>query len=125
MRRQTNAENYDDYKGVLITEESKYGGDAVKSSTTNAWIAFHAVHFKGEKRLEAKVASRGRGGGEIGIFLDHPQKEKQIDSLKVPDTSGLQNWKTIKASVRKSAGTHRVYFVFKGKVAIDTFQFER
>ncbi|MGV2448440.1 UNVERIFIED_CONTAM: carbohydrate-binding protein, partial [Bacillus sp. ATCC 13368] len=113
----------DDYKGVLITEESKYGGDAVKSSTANAWIAFHDVRFKGEKRIKAKVASRG--GGEIGIFLDHPQKGKQIGSLKVPDTSGLHNWKTIKASVRKSAGTHRIYFVFKGKVAIDTFQFER
>lgn len=49
LRRQTNAENYDDYKGVLITEESKYGGDAVKSSTANAWIAFHDVRFKGEK----------------------------------------------------------------------------
>lgn len=123
LRRKTNAEDYDDYKGVLITEESKYGGDAVKSSTTNAWIAYHDVRFKGEKRIEAKVASSG--AGEIGIFLDHPQKGKQIGSLKVPDTSGLQNWKTVKASVRKSTGTHRVFFVFKGKVAIDSFQFER
>ena len=74
---------------------------------------------KAKKRIEAKVASSG--AGEIGIFLDHPQKGKQIGSLKVPDTSGLQNWKTVKASVRKSTGTHRVFLSSKGKLQLIRF----
>ncbi|GIN64874.1 glycoside hydrolase family 3 C-terminal domain-containing protein [Bacillus sonorensis] len=123
MSKKTKAENYDDYKGVRITEKSKHGGDAVKTDTEDAWIAFHLARFQGEKRFEAAVSSSG--GGEIGIYLDHPVKGKKIGSLNVPDTSGLQNWKTIKTSLPKTTGTHRVYFVFKGKIALDTFQFRR
>ncbi|MEC3607620.1 glycoside hydrolase family 3 C-terminal domain-containing protein [Bacillus glycinifermentans] len=123
LRQKTKAENYDDYEGVRITEEAKRGGDAVKSVTENSWIAFRHVRLKGEKRFEAAVSSKG--GGNIDIYLDRPVKGKKIGSLNVPDTSGLENWKTIKAQLSKTTGTRDVYFVFKGKTALDTFQFHR
>lgn len=123
LAKKTKAENYDDYKSVQMTEESKNGGDAVKNMKADAWISFQNVRLKGEKRLKARVSSSG--GGEICIYLGHPKKGKKIGSLKVPDTSGMQNWKTIKTSIQKTAGTHHVYFVFKGNISLDTFQFQQ
>ncbi|QHZ45594.1 glycoside hydrolase family 3 C-terminal domain-containing protein [Bacillus sp. NSP9.1] len=121
--QKTKAENYDDYKGVQITEESKSGGDAVKNDENGAWISYKDVRFKGEKHLKIRAASSG--GGEVGIYLGHPGKGKKIGSLKIPDTSGLQNWKTLETPVKRTAGTHHIYFVFQGSISIDTFQFQR
>ena len=113
LRRKTNAEDYDDYKGVLITEESKYGGDAVKAvqQTRGSPTMMSASKAKKDRSKGCKQRRRRNR------HLPRPSsKGKQIGSLKVPDTSGLQNWKTVKASVRKSTGTHRVFLSSKGKL---------
>ncbi|MDI5790016.1 hypothetical protein PO124_21340 [Bacillus licheniformis] len=96
LRRKTNAEDYDDYKGVLITEESKYGGDAVKAvqQTRGSPTMMSASKAKKDRSKGCKQRRRRNR------HLPRPSsKGKQIGSLKVPDTSGLQTGNG-KASVR-------------------------
>ncbi|MBA4493820.1 glycoside hydrolase family 3 C-terminal domain-containing protein [Paenactinomyces guangxiensis] len=120
---ETKAENYDDYHGVKMVEESKTGDYAVGETDPGDWIAFRDADLKKDLTgFQAKVAS-ANGGGHIEIRLDDPARGQRIGTVAVQDTGGWQKWTTVQTRVNEVKGKHDVYLVFKGNINIDTFRF--
>lgn len=67
---------------------------------------------KGAKKIEAGVASDGKGG-RIEIRLDSPDGEL-LGTLEVKNSGGWKNWTTVKGKLNKRAGKHDLCFVFTG-----------
>lgn len=76
---------------------------------------------KGAKKIEAGVASNGKGG-RIEIRLGTPDGEL-LGTLEVKNSGGWQNWTTAQAKLKKRAGTHDLCFVFTGGVG-ELFNFD-
>ncbi|SDM80989.1 glycoside hydrolase family 3 protein [Sediminibacillus halophilus] len=122
LTKVTNAENYDDYSGVKIVEESQSGYEAIGEIDTGDWTAFKNVKFsKGISQLEVRVASN-KGGGTIELRLNDPVSGKLAGTIDVPETGGLQDWETVTTKVKKLAGKHDVYLTFNGNFRLDTFR---
>ncbi|SDK47052.1 glycoside hydrolase family 3 protein [Sediminibacillus albus] len=122
LTKETKAENYDNYSGVKLVEESTSESYAIGEIDTGDWLAFENVKFpKGISELKVRVASQ-ENGGTIELRLDDPQSGKLAGTVNVPATGGLQNWETVTTDVRKLAGKHDVYLTFKGNFTFDAFQ---
>ncbi|UFT98383.1 glycoside hydrolase family 3 C-terminal domain-containing protein [Radiobacillus kanasensis] len=122
LSKETKAENYNDYSGVKIVEESRDASYAVGEIDTGDWVLYQDAKFKkGISQFEVRVSSRN-DDGVIELRLNDPKKGKLVTTVEVPNTKGLQNWIDVKADVRKLSGKHDVYLTFKGSFTLDTFE---
>jgi hypothetical protein len=99
-------------EGVKTAYDSKAGVFVTKINNGD-YIKVRSVDFgKGAKTFEASVASASKGG-QIEIRLNGIDGEL-LGVLGVSNTGGLDNWTVQSCKVKKTAGIHDLYFVFKG-----------
>jgi arabinoxylan arabinofuranohydrolase len=100
-------------KGVYVTHISN-----------GAFIKVRGVNFgnRGVSGFTAGVAS-GSGGGDVEVHLDS-KSGPLISTLHVINTGGWDKWQTKTSTVSGAAGTHDLYFVFKGDSAENLFNFD-
>jgi len=115
------AETIASSEGVKTASDSKTGIYVTKINNGD-YIKVRSVDFgKGATMFEASVASAS-SGGNIEIRIGAIDGEL-IGTIEVKNTSGLQNWATVKGKVKKTSGVHDLYFVFKGSNS-DLFNFD-
>jgi beta-glucosidase len=122
-RQLTRAENFDDYHGALLVDETRTSGTAVGATALGDWIAFQDVDFGGGvSEFVASVANDGASIVGLEIRLDSPDGTL-IGAIQAPVTGSRYDWATTTASVSGATGTHDVYLVSGGAMRIRTFQF--
>ncbi|MBP0904010.1 carbohydrate-binding protein [Mariniflexile gromovii] len=106
------AECYNTMLGVQ-TEPSTEGTDNVTSIENGDWLKFEAIDLgSGATQFSARVSSNTTGGS-IELRTDSPTGTL-VGTLAVTNTGGLQNWKTVSATITKLTGVKDLYFVFTG-----------
>ncbi len=105
------AENYDDYRGVLLTSAGD-GTQCVGFVDQGDWVAYRDVDFgAGVNSMEAWVSS-GSSGGPIQIRLDGLDGTL-AGVCTVPGTGDWFRWTGITCPVQ-AAGVHDLYLRFPG-----------
>jgi beta-glucosidase len=117
----TQAQNFDDYQGVQLVDQSKASGTAVGASA-GQWIKFADADLRdGPATFTAQVARASAGTAQIQIRLDDPATGPVIGTATVPSTGDVYTYTAITAALSKVHGVHDVYLVFTGDLRIASF----
>ncbi|WP_407565206.1 glycoside hydrolase family 3 C-terminal domain-containing protein [Streptomyces sp. 184] len=121
LRRTTRAENFDDYAGVRLIDESKPRGTAVGAESAGAWLLFADADLRrGARRLAARVAKESPGGGTVEVRLDTPDG-RLAGTAAVSSTGSRYAYEEVTAVLRGAAGRRDVYLVPSEGVRIADF----
>jgi len=111
LARTTRAENFDDYAGVRLVDESKPRGTAVGAESAGAWLLFADADLRrGVRRLTARVAKESPGTGTLQLRLDAPDGPVAGEAA-VPSTGSRYAYGEVTAALRGAAGRRDVYLV--------------
>jgi beta-glucosidase len=121
----TQAQNFDDYSGVTLTDQSKADGTSV-ASTAGGWISFADTTLPaGVRGLTAQVANEGSSAVHVALRLDDPATGPTIGTLTIPSTGGHYDYSTVTtalAGIPAGTGPRTVYLVFDGAAELFTFR---
>jgi len=107
------AETMSAQQGVK-TEVCSQGTLNVTNVKNGDWIKIRGVDFgkKGAKKFTASVA--GVGANNVIELRLGSVTGKVVGTLKLPNTSGEQNWKEVSCKVDGAVGTQDLFITFKG-----------
>jgi beta-glucosidase len=92
----TRAENFDDYSGVHLVDESKAAGTAVEAAGAGAWLEFADARLApGAARLTARVAG---GAGTVEVHLGSPTGPL-LGTAHTADTGSPYTYRTVTADL--------------------------
>jgi beta-glucosidase len=118
----TPAENFDDYSGAQLVDQSKASGTAIGATAAGQWIKFAGSDLRGNPAtFTAQVARASAGPAQIQIRLDNPATGPVIGTATVPSTGGVYNYTSTSATLTGAHGIHDVYLVFTGDLRIASF----
>ncbi|MFI7016564.1 glycoside hydrolase family 3 C-terminal domain-containing protein [Streptomyces sp. NPDC050164] len=119
LSRPTRAENFDDYEGVRLVDESKVRGTAVGASADGAWLEFADTQLgSGAVKFSARVAG---AAGKVEIRLGSPTGVL-IGTAKASGTGSVYTYETVNASLSAAAkGRQDVYLVLSEGQRLSTF----
>ncbi len=128
LTRTTQAQDFDDYSGVTLTDFSKTDGTSVAAGKAGDWISFAgtalspAVHG-----LTATVANAGSAPAHLTVRLDNPASGPVLGTLTIPATGDRYRYTTAGTSLSgiQGTGTHTVYLVFDGPADLHTVRLTR
>jgi beta-glucosidase len=123
LSRTTLAENFDDYQGVTLTDQSKASGTAV-ATTAGGWLAFKDATL-GARGITASVARADAGDAHITVRLDDPVRGRTLGTLTVPGTGDKYRYTDVSAALASAAGNHDVYLVFDQPLDLSSFRLTR
>lgn len=122
----TQAQNFDDYSGVTLTDQSKTDGTSVESTAAGDWISFTDSQLPASVHgLTAQVANAGSATVHIAVRLDSPTTGPTIGTLAVPSTGGHYNYSTVSTAltgIPPGASPRTVYLVFDAPAELYTFR---
>ena len=119
LSRATRAENFDDYAGVRLVDESKVRGTAVEASGDGAWLKFADSQLRsGASKFSARVAG---AAGKVEIRLGSPTGTL-VGTAQVGGTGSPYTYETVDASLSSAAkGRQDVYLVLGDSMRLSTF----
>jgi beta-glucosidase len=116
----TQAQNFDDYSGAVLADQSTASGTVVASTADGQWVSFDTSDLRAHPAtFRADVASVA--GGRIKVRLDNPVSGPVIGTVTVPATGGVYSYVPVSAPLSGADGIRNVYLVFSGAVRIDDF----
>lgn len=122
----TQAQNFDDYLSVTLTDQSKASGTSAQSVGADNWISFaDSVLPSSVHHLTAQAANAGSSPVHVTVRLDNPTTGPTIAELTVPSTGGHYSYTTVSSTLNgipHGTGPRTVYFVFDGSAELYTFQ---
>jgi beta-glucosidase len=119
---QTPAENFDDYQGAQLVDQSTAGGTAVGATAAGQWIEFADSDLQaGPSTFRAQVAKGTPGTATIKVRLDDPLNGPVIGSATVSSTGDVYSYTTTSAPLVGAGGIRDVYLVFTGDLRIASF----
>ena len=119
LSRPTRAENFDDYEGVRLVDESKVRGTAVGASADGAWLEFADARLgSGTAKFTARVAG---AAGKVELRLGSPAGPL-IGTAKASGTGSVYTYETVNASLSAAAkGRQDVYLVLSEGLRLSAF----
>ena len=118
----TQAQNFDDYQGIQLVDQSKVSGTATGATGAGQWIEFADSDLGSAARtFTAQVAKPSAGTATIQIRLDDPVTGPVAGTATVPSTGDVYSYLTTTASLTGAHGRHNVYLVFTGDLRIASF----
>lgn len=122
LATQTLAENFDDYQGAQLADQSKASGTAVSATAAGQWIEFADADLRGSPAtFTAKVAKDTPGAAQIQIRLDNPVTGPVIGTATVTSTGDVYSYATTSARLTGAHGIRDVYLLFTGDLRIASF----
>ncbi|HEX6197721.1 MAG TPA: glycoside hydrolase family 3 C-terminal domain-containing protein [Jiangellaceae bacterium] len=120
----TKAENFDDYSGVALVDESKERGTAVEAEADGSWVEFADAKLgKRDTTFTAEVAKESAGTGTIEIRLGSPDGTL-LGTATVESTGDVYTYTTTTAQLSEDRGTHDVYLVLSDDVRLTSFSID-
>ena len=120
LTRTTRGENFDDYAGVQLVDESKAAGTALGATADGQWAKYADATLHRPRTFTARVANPGAAAGSVEIRLDSPGG-RLLGTAPVPATGSAYDYVTVSASLAAAAGRHDVYLVLTNGVRLATF----
>ncbi|MBV9380659.1 MAG: glycoside hydrolase family 3 C-terminal domain-containing protein [Streptosporangiaceae bacterium] len=118
----TLAENFDNYQGAQLVDQSKASGTAVGATAAGQWIEFADAGLRDSPAaFTAQVAKGTPGTAQIQIRLDNPVSGPVIGTATVNSTGDIYAYTTTTASLAGAHGIRDVYLVFTGDLRISSF----
>jgi beta-glucosidase len=118
----TQAQNFDDYSGAELADQSTSSGTVIAATAAGQWISFADADLRGRPAtFTAQVANGGTGTAQIQIRLDNPVSGPVIGTATVSSTGDVYSYTTTTASLTGAGGIHDVYLVFTGDLRIASF----
>jgi beta-glucosidase len=120
LSKTTRAENFDDYSGIHLVDESKVRGTAVGASADGAWLKFADSRLgPGASKFTARVA--GTSPGTIEVRLGSPTGTL-VGTAHTAGTSSSYDYETVTADLSGAAkGRTDVYLVLSDGLRLSTF----
>jgi beta-glucosidase len=123
LAAQTPAENFDDYQGAQLVDQSKAAGTAVGATASGQWIEFAGADLRGAPAtFSAQVAKGTAGSAQIQIRLDNPATGPVIGTATVTSTGDVYSYTTTTTHLTGAHGIRDVYLVFTGDLRIANFK---
>ncbi|WBB59033.1 glycoside hydrolase family 3 C-terminal domain-containing protein [Streptomyces sp. WMMC500] len=121
LRRTTRAENFDDYAGVRLVDESKPRGTAVGAESAGAWLLFADADLRGgARRLVARVAKESPGDGALEVRLGGPDG-RLAGRVPVPSTGSRYTYTEVTAALKGASRRQDVYLVLSEGLRLSEF----
>ncbi|MFE9649724.1 glycoside hydrolase family 3 C-terminal domain-containing protein [Streptomyces sp. NPDC006365] len=119
LSRVTRAENFDDYAGVRLVDESKARGTAAGAADDGAWLKFADSQLGSRvPNFSARVAG---AAGKVEIRLGSPTGEL-VGTAQFGGTRSPYTYETVTASLSNAAkGRQDVYLVLDNGLRLSTF----
>jgi beta-glucosidase len=118
----TSAQNFDNYQGAQLVDQSKASGTAVGATAAGQWIEFAGADLRdGASAFTARVAKGTPGAAQIQIRLDNPVTGPVIGTATVNSTGDVYAYTTTTAPLTRAHGVRDVYLVFTGDLRIASF----
>ncbi|MDX3262641.1 glycoside hydrolase family 3 C-terminal domain-containing protein [Streptomyces sp. MI02-2A] len=119
LSRTTRAENFDDYRGISLADESKARGTAVRATAEGSWLKFaDTLLGPGTDGFAARVAG---AAGTVEVRLGSPTGTL-AGTAHFEGTSSPYAYETVKAPLTTAAkGRRDVYLVLHGDLRLSTF----
>jgi beta-glucosidase len=119
LSRTTRAENFDDYQGVTLVDESKAAGTSVGVAAGN-WVVYRDADLRSRpKMFGARVANAGAATA-VEIRLGSPTGTL-AGTATIPTTADKYSYTDIGAPLTGVSGNRDVYLVFKGAARVASF----
>ncbi|WP_329250811.1 glycoside hydrolase family 3 C-terminal domain-containing protein [Streptomyces sp. NBC_01478] len=121
LSRTTRAENFDDYSGIHLVDESKASGTAVGAATDGAWLKFADTQLgTGARKFTARVA--GTAAGTIEVRLGSATG-RLVGTVRTAATPSSYDYETVTAELAGGAAKGRgdVYLVLSDGLRISAF----
>ncbi|WP_419992550.1 glycoside hydrolase family 3 C-terminal domain-containing protein [Streptomyces boninensis] len=116
----TRAENFDDYNGVRLVDESKPRGTAV-GAEAGAWLLFADTDLGGgARRLRAQLAKESSGEGTVEVRLGAPDG-RLAGRATAASTGSRYTYKEVTASLKGASGRQDVYLILSEGLRLSTF----
>jgi beta-glucosidase len=116
LSQTTRAENFDDYAGVQLVDESKTQGTSVAATADGQWAKYADAALDRPTTLTVQAA----GAGSVQVRLDTPTG-RLLGTAAVSDTGGRYNYATVTAPLTRVAGRHSIYLVLTDGLRLATF----
>ena len=118
----TPAENFDDYSGAQLVDQSKASGTAVGATAPGQWIKFAGSDLRDHPAtFTAEVAKGTAGTAQIQIRLGNPATGPVIGTATVASTGGVYHYTATSTALSGANGIRDVYLVFTGDLRIASF----
>ena len=89
------------------------GGECVGYIKQGNWLRYDSVDFgKGTESIEIRTAAAAGAGGTIELRLDQADGEL-LGTCAVPVTGDWQQWRSLAANIKKTAGQKNLCLVFQ------------
>jgi beta-glucosidase len=121
----TLAENFDDYSGTQLVDQSKASGTAVGATAAGQWIKYADSDLRDHPAtFTAQVAKGTPGPSQLQIRLGNPATGPVIGTATVSSTGNVYSYTNISTRLTGATGIHDVYLVFTGDLRIASFSLE-
>ncbi|MFJ3309579.1 glycoside hydrolase family 3 C-terminal domain-containing protein [Streptomyces sp. NPDC086549] len=119
LSKVTRAENFDDYGGIGLVDESKATGTAVAASADGAWLKFADTQLgSGASSLTARLAG---ASGTVEVRLGSPTGTL-VGTAHFDGTSSPYTYGTVTGGLKAAAkGRQNVYLVLSKGLRLSTF----
>ena len=119
LSRSTRAENFDDYQGVTLVDESKAAGTSVGAVAGN-WVVYRDADLRSKPTtFTGRVANSGAATA-IEIRLGSPTGTL-VGTAPVPSTGDPYSYTNVSTTLSRATGNRDVYLVFKGATRLASF----
>jgi beta-glucosidase len=125
LTRVTQAQDFDDYSGVTLTDRSRTSGTSVAATAAGDWISFADTALPGGRPgLTAQVANPGSTQAHVTVRVDDPNHGPVLGTLTVPPGNGDRYaYTTVSTALTGGhAGAHTLYLVFDGPSELSTLR---
>ncbi|HWO61108.1 MAG TPA: glycoside hydrolase family 3 C-terminal domain-containing protein [Umezawaea sp.] len=122
LRKPTQAQNFDDYAGVTLTDTSRSGGTSA-SVAAGGWLAYRDSRLANAKGIEVTASSPN--GARLTVRLDDPVNGRVLGVVALPATGDHYAYRSATAELAGASGTHDVFLVFDAPAVVSTFRLTR
>ncbi|MCS7478655.1 glycoside hydrolase family 3 C-terminal domain-containing protein [Umezawaea endophytica] len=122
LGKPTQAQNFDDYAGVTLTDTSKSGGTSA-SVAAGGRLAYRDARLTNAQRVAVTASSPT--GARLTVRLDDPVDGRVLGVVDLPATADKYTFRTVSADLARASGTHDVFLVFDAPAVVSTFRLTR
>ena len=123
LGRETQAQNFDDYQDVTLTDTSKASGTSA-SAVAGGWLAYRDVRLD-PATTGITVTASSPAGARVTVRLDDPVRGRVLGTVTIPATGDKYAFRTVTADLAKASGKHTVHLVFDAPAVVSTFRLTR
>jgi beta-glucosidase len=116
----TQAQDFDRYSGVQLTDTSKASGTSVGATAAGQWIEFAKSELADPQTFTAQIARSDSGPATVQIQVGSPTG-RLLGTATVPSTGDAYTYTKVTTPLAAEHGVADVYLVFTGALRIATF----